>query len=118
MTTREIIEAYFDRLAHGHDWQALLAPDLAFTSFASPNRQLTGREAFVNGTRRFYGMIERVELRDLIVDADRACALTHYQLAPPNGGPGFHSDIAEVFTVRQDRIASLAIYFDTAPYGK
>jgi ketosteroid isomerase-like protein len=62
-------------------------------------------------------MIVEVEVRDLFVEDDKACALTRYRLRPPSGAE-FQSDVAEVFTVTDGRIASLAIYFDSAPYPK
>jgi hypothetical protein len=45
----------------------------------------------------------------------RAVALTRYEIQQP-GKPEFTSDVAEVFSVKDDTIDSLAIYFDTAPY--
>jgi ketosteroid isomerase-like protein len=62
-------------------------------------------------------MITSVELRDLLVDHDKACALTTYRLQPP-GGPAFTSDVAEVFAVRDGKISSLDIYFDSSPFPK
>jgi hypothetical protein len=38
--------------------------------------------------------------------------------APPNGSAAFESDVAELFTVRDGRIESFTICFDTAPYPK
>jgi len=36
----------------------------------------------------------------------------------PNAGPEFASDVAEFFSVAGGKIASLAIYFDSAPFPK
>jgi ketosteroid isomerase-like protein len=116
-TTREALEAYFDSLRRRQDWPSLLAEDMTFTSFTSPIKRLNGRAAFLESTRRFYSIITDIELRQLIVEGERACALTHYHLKPPNGQT-FESDVAEVFTVRGGKIASFDIYFDTAPYPK
>jgi hypothetical protein len=63
-------------------------------------------------------MIVRVEVRDLMVDGQRACALTRYELRPPTGRATFSSDVAEIFSVANDRIESLSIYFDTSPYPR
>lgn len=117
-TTRDTIQRYFDRLQERSDWGSLLADDVVFTSRTSPGRQIRGRDQFLQGTGRFYGMIVEAQLRDLIVDGEKACALTHYRLQPPNGGAEFESDVAELFTVRDGRIDSLTIYFDTAPYPR
>jgi ketosteroid isomerase-like protein len=63
-------------------------------------------------------MIAGVELRSLIVEGEKACALTRYRLSPPKDAPAFTSDVAEVFSVRDDKIASFDIYFDSAPFPK
>jgi len=117
MTTKETIEGYFGRLAAKDGWEAFLSEDVAFTSFTSPNKSVNGRAAYLEATRRFYASIAAVEVRSVIVEGTRACALTRYRLQRP-GGPAFDSDVAEVFGVRDGRISSLAIYFDSAPFPK
>jgi ketosteroid isomerase-like protein len=62
-------------------------------------------------------MITALEVRDLLVDGHKACALTRYELQPP-AGPAFASDVAEVFEVRDDKISSFDIYFDSSPFPK
>ena len=118
MTTRETLDRYFDNLARKHGWEASFADDMCFTSYVSPVKQLQGKPAYLQATTRFYSMIRRVEVREVITDGDRACARTHYTLQPPNGGPEFASDVAEWFTVRDGTITSLDIYFDSAPFPK
>jgi ketosteroid isomerase-like protein len=116
MTTRSTIEAYFGALSGGGDWQAFLDEGVVFTSHAGPGKEVTGREAYVESTRGFYSMIRGLEVRQLIVDGDRACATTRYVLERPGGG-SFTCDVAEVFTVRDGMIDSLEIYFDSAPFS-
>lgn len=62
-------------------------------------------------------MVVLVEVRDLLVEELRACALTRYELQPPNEN-AFTSDVAEIFTVGNDRIESFSIYFDSSPFPK
>jgi hypothetical protein len=118
MTTRDTVTHYLDRLRAEGDWESSFADDIVFTSRTSPARRLTGRAAVVQGTKRFYSMVVSMELRELIVDGSRACALTHYELQAPGGAPPFGSDVAEVFVVANDRIQSFDIYFDRAPYPR
>ena len=117
MATKEIINGYFDRLKQKSGWEAFLADGMAFTSFVVPIKHAAGKSAYLESTRRFFSMITAVEVKDLIVDGDRACALTRYQLQPP-GGPAIESHVAEVFKVTNEKIASLEIYFDSAPFPK
>ena len=116
MPTRETVQRYFEELTRKGNWESLLSEDLEFTSFTSPVKHVTGKAAYLESTRRFFSMIKSLEVRDLIIERTKACALTRYQLQSPAGS--FHSDVAELFTVTDDRIRSLAIYFDTAPFPK
>jgi ketosteroid isomerase-like protein len=116
--TKDTIVEYFKRLQLRSDWQSLLADDMTFTSRTSPARQLVGRDAYLSGTARFFGMIVDTQVLDLIVDGEKACALTRYRLQPPSGGATFESDVAEIFSVSNGAITSLTIYFDSAPYPK
>lgn len=118
MTTRDTVESYFADLRRRADWKTWLADDVEFRSLTSPGRTLSGRESFVEGTRRFYASIAGFEVRELLVDGDRVCAFTRYTIKPPTGAPTFQSDVAELFEVENGRIKSFSICFDTAPYPK
>ena len=117
MNTKETIEGYFRSLRERGDWQSFLSENIVFTSYTYPVKQLAGKNAFAEGTKRFYSMIVSFEVRDLLVDDHHACALTRYELQPPGGNP-FISDVAEVFTVSNGKIDSFAIYFDSSPFPK
>ena len=117
MTTKTTIEGYFDKLKQKKDWQSFLADDIVFTSFTSPVKQVAGKAAYLESTKNFYGGIIAFEVRDLLIDGDKACALTRYQLQRPQA-PAFESDVAEIFRVHDGKITSFDIYFDSAPFPK
>jgi ketosteroid isomerase-like protein len=118
MNTRETVDAYFDRLHRKNGWASLLADDLAFTSLTSPVKQVRGKDAFLQATKRFYSSIAIFTVRDLIVEGEKACALTRYTIQPPSGNPAFESDVAEIFTVRDGKIDAFTICFDSVPFPK
>jgi ketosteroid isomerase-like protein len=117
MSTRNVIESYFKALEGKKGWESLLADDVAFTSFTIPNKQITGKQLYIEATKRFYSTIRSFEVRGLIVEGSKACALTRYELKAPTGA-AFQSDVAEIFSVRDGKIDSLGIYFDSAPFPK
>src|SRR5262245_29243123 len=117
MTTENTIQGYFNSLKEHKGWESFLADDIVFTSFTSPVKQITGKSAYLEATKRFYSSIVSMEVRDVIVAGEKACALTQYELQRP-GGASFTSDVAEVFKVKDGKINSFAIYFDTAPFPK
>jgi len=117
MIIKAAIDGYFAGLRQKKGWDSFLADDLVFTSFTSPVKQVRGKAAYLEATKRFYGGIVAFEVRDLLIDGDKACALTRYQLQRP-GSPAFESNVAEVFQVRDGKIVSFDIYFDSAPFPK
>ena len=117
MTTKAAIEGYFAGLRQKKGWDSFLADDVVFTSFTSPVKQVTGKPAYLESTKRFYGGIVTFEVRETLVDGDKACALTRYQLQRP-GDLAFESNVAEIFRVRDGKIVSFDIYFDSAPFPK
>jgi ketosteroid isomerase-like protein len=115
MNTKETVRRYLDSLTNG--FESLVDEDAKFFSFTAPVKSLSGKTPFVAAVRNFYSKVASVEVRDLMVDADRACALTRYEVRGKDGGT-FTSDVAEIFTVKDGKIDSLSIYFDTAPYPR
>ena len=89
MATAQVVRDYFAALGRKQGWEAFLADNLVFTSHASASRQVSGREAYLAATRRFFSMISSVEISDLLIDGAKACALTRYELQPPGG----HRDV-------------------------
>jgi ketosteroid isomerase-like protein len=115
--TRETIQDYFESLKGKSGWEAFLSDEMVFTNFTSPAKRVTGRVAYLEATKRFFSMIKALEIKGILVDGERACALTRYELQVP-GGLVFESQVAEVFEVRDGKIKSLDIYFDSAPFPK
>src|SRR5689334_6928950 len=57
MTARQTVERYYERLGQRAGWDAVFSDDVVFTNFATPVRRVSGKEAFLQATRRFYGSI-------------------------------------------------------------
>ena len=117
MTTRDVVLGYLDSVRVKEGWEEFLSDEMHFTNFAHPVKRATGKQASVEGIRRFYAMVKAMEIESVIVDGEHACALIRYELQPP-GGSAFESHIAEVFEVSDGKIQSFGIYFDSAPYPK
>jgi hypothetical protein len=117
MTTKSVVEGYLDALRKKTEWSAFFHQDMVFASHIVPVKRVEGRSMFLEATKRFYSMIAGVEVIALIVEGDRACALTRYKLQLPQG-PSFASEVAEIFKVTDEKISSLDIYFDSSPFPK
>jgi ketosteroid isomerase-like protein len=117
MSTKETVQNYFNALREKRAWDSFLADTMTFTNFVIPIEQVTGKNEYIESTKRFFSMITALEVKDIIIEGNKACALTCYELKPPHGN-SFKSDVAEVFTLRDNKINSLAIYFDSSPFPK
>lgn len=117
MSTKEVIQSYFKELTEKKSWEQYLAENMVFTTLAVPIKQVTGKPEYIESTRRFFSMIVSVEVRDMIIDGEKACVLTRYSLQPLQGD-SFISEVAEIITVKSGKITSLDIYFDSAPFPK
>ena len=96
------MDAFLALMAHDPEKDAFL------TEAMRTQMKAAAREALCGGY---------LQLAFLEVDGEKACALTHYELQPP-GGNAFSSDVAEIFTVRNGKIDSFDIYFDSTPFPK
>ena len=117
MNTRQTVERYFDLLRNAGAWDAMLADDIDFTRLTTPAKRVTGKTAYLEATRRFYASIASLNIRELVVEGERAFALTEYLIRMPSGDR-FESYVAELFTVRDTKISALSICFDLSPYPK
>lgn len=115
MVTAEIIQNFYDSLAQKTDaWQRDLADNVVFAD-ASNRLHAEGRDAFIQSFTGFLRAVERVELRQLIIDGDDAAAVVSYDYVSPRGGR-LHQDDAEIWRVVDGKIAALTIYFDITEF--
>ena len=113
MTTRETIQKYFGAI-HGGGWESFLADDFVFIN-SNLDRAVHSKAAYLEGAGRFFASTTMVEVKQLIVDGNDACAIARYQVRSPRGQTS-RCDVAEVLSVRDGKIASNAIFFDTAAF--
>ncbi len=115
MATADIIRSFYDSLAQKTDaWQRDLADDVVFAD-ASNRLHAEGRDAFIQSFTGFLRAVERVELRQLIIDGDDAAAVVSYGYVSPSGGR-LRQDDAEIWRVVDGEIAALTIYFDITEF--
>ena len=114
MSQRDVILAYFQCLNEKKDWEGYLSDDLVFTS---PNQTIKGKRKYIESTKGFFQMVTGVEIKDLIVEGTKACAITSYAMRSSKGNLFKDTGVAEFFTLKNNKIDSLTIYFDTVPYA-
>jgi len=112
MTMNALLDAYYDGLSRRSGWDAPLADDFVFVG-ANANAGSRGRAAYGKVLEQFFRMFETVDVKQSMIDGDTACVVATYHAVSPSGKKTTF-DVAEVWTARGGKLASLAIYFDTA----
>jgi len=111
--TREILKKYYDGLSSKGDWNSMLSEEILLTGTVA--KESKGKEPFVNNN--FFKMVRSLKIKLLMVENENACALVSYDLMSPKG-KSFTSEVAEIWKVKDRKLDSLAIYFDTAAFQK
>jgi ketosteroid isomerase-like protein len=115
MSTRNVISSYYDSLnRQDNTWQDLWSEDAVFSD-ASKTLAAKGKTQVIQSFTPFLKGVERVQVKQMIVEGDRACALASYDYVNPKGEK-LNQDVAEVFQVEDGELAELTIYFDLTAY--
>jgi ketosteroid isomerase-like protein len=115
METKDVVRRFYDGLAHkDSSWQDNLAESIAFSD-ASGNLNAQGREAFIQSFTGFLRAVDKIELKQLIIEGPNAAAVVSYDYVNPAGGR-LHQDDAEVWKVENGQIVALTIYFDITEF--
>jgi hypothetical protein len=108
----DLIDAYYDGIARKSGWEAPLADDI---TFSSPTGVIEGKPAYVENNSRFLRAVKSATRQKTIIDRDTACVWMSYGFASPRGTE-MTQDVMEVWKEKDGRLASYAIYFDTAAF--
>lgn len=111
--TKELLEEYYRRLSRSGEWGHLLSEDFLLSGAVA--QETRGREAYKSNG--FFRMVKGLTVKELLVSGGSAFALVGYDLVSPHGR-SFSSDVAELWKAKGGRLVSVAIYFDTAAFGK
>ena len=114
MSIKTIVEAYYGGIARGDDWQSFIADDV---TFSRPGSITKGKDAYIKATSGFLRLVEGSNVKELIVEGNKAFALVHYDLLSPKGNSD-SSDVAELLAAMGGKIAVLTIVFDTAAFSE
>ena len=111
-STKQLLKKYYDALSKKAEWQSLLSDNFLLTGVVE--KETRGREAYQN--LGFWKLVKSLRVKELIVEDESAFALVNYELVSPKGSP-FSSDVAEFWKVKDGKLDSIAIYFDSAAFN-
>ena len=113
MTAKELLSEYYERLSGKGDLTQLLSENFLLTGTVT--KETKGRDAYLDSM--FFKLVESLKVKSMIIDGESACVVVNYDLVSPKGDT-LSCDVAEIWGVRDGKLDSIAIYFDTAAYQK
>ena len=111
-STKEIITIYYDKISQKGDCQYIIADDITFTRVG---KITTTKKAYVEATTRFLQVVKSLKINEFIVEGNKACITVEYQLQSTKGNTA-SCEVAEVLMVKDDKINSSCIFFDTESF--
>ena len=115
MNTKDLVQSYYKSLEEKDDkWEDLYLEDAVFSD-ASKTLLAKGKEAVVQSFTPFLKGVAGIEIKQLIVEGETACAIVGYEYVNPKG-ERMAQDVAEIWEVKNDKLAKLTIYFDLTAY--
>ena len=112
MSTKEIIQDYYDAINKKGDWQSFISDDITFTSVGKITYD---KKSYVEATSRFLQVVKSLKINEFIVEGGKACITVEYRLQSPKGNTS-DCEVAEVLMVKDGKIYSSCIFFDTASF--
>ena len=115
MTTKDIIQSYYNSLEEKNDvWKDLYSEDAVFSD-AAQILLAKGKEEVIQSFIPFLKGIARVKIKQLIVEGENACAIISCDYVNPKG-ERMSQDVAEIWEVKNGKLNKQTIYFDLTAY--
>ncbi len=112
-TTKDLLNKYYERLSGKGDPAPLLSENFLLTGTVA--KETKGRDAYLGNM--FFKLVKSLKIKSMIIDGERACVVVNYDLVSPKGDT-LSCDVAEIWEVKEGKLDSLAIYFDTIAFQK
>jgi ketosteroid isomerase-like protein len=118
-TTKHLLDTYYAGVQRKSGWDNTIAEDFEFVGANNMTKPepAVGKAAYGEVMNRFSRIYTGMRVKDVVVDGDRAYALTNYDYSLPNGKT-VSGDVVEVWKARDGKLAALTIYLDTLSFDQ
>jgi ketosteroid isomerase-like protein len=117
MTTKELLETYYKGFAEKANWDSLIADDFEYLGGDMIKTEpIIGKQGYVEVIDRFSKVFKSMQVKEMIIQGESACVIGNYNFKFPNGKE-ITGNVAEIWTVKNDKLQSLTIYFDTLTFA-
>ena len=115
-TTRQLLETYYKGFAEKANWESVIADDFEYVGGDMNNiKPVIGKQAYIEIIKRFSQRFETMRVKQMIVEDDKASVIGNYDFQFPNGLK-INGNVSENWTVKNDKLQSLTLYFDTLTF--
>ena len=116
MTTKERLETYYKGFAHKQGWETVISDNFKFIGGdMTKTEPIVGKQAYIDIIKRFSRLFQNMRVKQMIIDLNSACVIENYDYVFPNG-KAINGDVATIWKVKDDKLDSLTIFFDTLTF--
>ena len=116
MNTKELLETYYNGLVQKNGWDSVLSDNFSFVGGdMTKTTPIEGKQAYIEVIKRFSQLFKTMRVKEMIIQDDKACVIGNYDYVFPNG-KSINGDVAEIWKVKDGKLSSLTIFFDTLTF--
>lgn len=112
-STKEIVKAFYEAKAKKIGWQEFVSEDVSFKGTGMPSLQ--GKKLLIEITDDLLTRLQSSEMKTIFGEGNATCVLNNYHLQLQNG-ERFILETAEIVGVKNGKINSFDVYFDTVAF--
>jgi ketosteroid isomerase-like protein len=117
-STKQLLDTYYQGFAQKQGWEPVIADDFKFTGGDMTKTAPTvGKAAYIEVIKRFSRAFKAMRVKEMIIEGENACVIGNYDFIFPNG-VSINGDVTEIWKVKNGKLDSLTIFFDTLTFDK
>ena len=114
-TTQQIVKNFYEAKKPGNNgWKEMVTDDVTFKGTGMPSLQ--GKKSLIEITEVHLTRAQSSEIKQIFVEGDVACVTNNYNMVLSNGEK-FTLETAEIVGVKNGKINSFDVYFDTVAFS-
>ena len=115
-TTMQLLDTYYKGFAEKANWESVIADDFEYVGGDMNNiKPIVGKQAYIDIIKRFSQRFDAMRVKQMVIEGDRASVIGNYDFVFPNGFK-INGNVSENWTVRNGKLQSLTLYFDTLTF--
>ena len=117
MTTKELLDIYYKGFAEKSNWDSVIADDFQYIGGDMTRTEpIIGKQNYIEVINRFAKIFQSMRVKEMIIQGDSACVIGNYEFRFPNGKE-LNGNVSEIWKVKNNKLQSLTIYFDTLTFA-